>query len=183
MYVMSLAKILMSHSIDYHKFADDQQLITFFDLTVVGDLDVERGRLKSCVHQISVWMSITKVLLKPVKTAFLVLMSPHHLAAYECPVLTLGNLTIAPSDFIRNLRCVFDGRMRMETFVIAICAKCSFPLRKIGSICPHLSTEVCHSSVISLGLLLQYLVWLLRAICILCRRSLDIGTMHKQYTT
>ena len=53
-------------------------------------------------------MSITKLLLNPEKTGFLVVVSPPHLAAFGRPVLTLGNLTIPPSDFIRYLDCVFD---------------------------------------------------------------------------
>ena len=67
-----------------------------------------------------------KLLLHPEKTEFLVVISSHHLAAYGRLVLTLGNLTIPPSDSIRNLGCVFHRHMAMDTFVNAICAKCSF---------------------------------------------------------
>ena len=46
-YTMPLSsQIVISYPIDYHKFADAQQLITFFDPTVVGDLDMQLGRLK-----------------------------------------------------------------------------------------------------------------------------------------
>ena len=69
---MPLAKVLMSHGVDYHKFADDQHYIVFFDPAVAGELDAAMGKLRSCILEISPWMASMKLILNPGKTEFLV---------------------------------------------------------------------------------------------------------------
>ena len=94
-------------------------------------------------------MSTTKLVLNPVKTGVLLVMSPHHLAAYGRPVLALVNLTIPPSDFIWNLGCTFDGHMTMETFVLAICVKYTFSFEEDWQ---HLSLSLYGGLSLSCGI-------------------------------
>ena len=143
----AIGQLLMSHSVDYHKFADNQQLIVFFEPTVGSELDVVKGKLRTCIHEISSWMASMKLMLNPEKTEFLIIPSPYNLKTYGYLALTLSN---PASDCLESQLCSWQTHGN-GCFCQTPCVKCNFPLRRISSIRPYLSSDTCCSAVCVTG--------------------------------
>ena len=78
------------------------------------------------------------------KTEFMVITSPH-LKHHMSPIsLLVEDVTISPSDSVRNLGVIFDSQMSMSSHVKSLCTNLNFQLRNISRIRRFLDYDTCH---------------------------------------
>ena len=76
-----------SHSVNYHKFADDLQIYASYIYCphVPGDLECAVQRLSDCIGEVKCWLVKHKLKLNESKTGFMVALSRHNLQKYGLP--------------------------------------------------------------------------------------------------
>ena len=146
-YTLPLGRIIRSHSVKYHIYADDTQLLCPFQKE---DPYSALKKLESCVADIRVWMLRNQLKINDDKTQFLVLTKKSQKHMSSNFVLQVGSCSVAPSATARNLGVMFDSNMSMDAQISSICKSVHFHLRKIGSIRHLLSSEATSMLVHSL---------------------------------
>ena len=89
---------------------------------------------KKCIAEVSAWMLVNKPKLNPPKTEYILVQSKHNLAKYGEFCIKVGDADVKPSASVRNLGVFMDRGNTSEGQINALCEKCSFHLRRIGSI-------------------------------------------------
>ena len=149
-YTLPLGAILHYHGIQYHIYADDTQLYLAFD---VQDPQPSLEKLGIAISDVRSWMISNKLKINDDKTEFLVITQPHLANRVNELKLQIGQCSIFPSPYAKNLGVVFDNTLCMEKQVRNICRSCIFHLRNIGSIRNLLSdssaAQLVHSLVTS----------------------------------
>ena len=56
LYIFSLGDICRNHGVDYHNYADDQQVYLSFSPAIDGDKKRCLNNLQNCIHDIRLWM-------------------------------------------------------------------------------------------------------------------------------
>ena len=87
-------------------------------------------------------MLINKFKLNPSKTEYILVQSKHNLAKYGEFCIKVGDADVKPSASVRNLGVFMDRGNTSESQVNALCKKCTFHLRRIGSIRRFLPRDV-----------------------------------------
>ena len=149
-YTLPLGRIIFSHNIQFHIYADDTQLICPFS---ISNPQPSLHKLEQCVCEIRSWMLKKQLKINDDKTEFLVLTkaSQQHIASNYS--LDVGLCNTNPSTDARNLGVMFDSTMSMDKQISNICRGVHHQLRRIESIRQLLSTEatemIIHSVVSS----------------------------------
>ena len=128
-YMLPLSKIIKSHNMALHIYADDTQMYCFFNV-------------KS-----TVWMTQSLLKLNEDKTEFLVISSPYFHESVCDASLKVGDAVISSSAQCRNLGVIFDSKLDMKKHVAMVCRSALFQLRKIGTIRKYLSDDSCATLV------------------------------------
>ena len=152
LYAAPIEAILRKHKVRYHKFADDLQIYVFFDPSKPGDRERAISQIKKCIAEVSAWMLINKLKLNPSKTEYILVQSKHNLAKYGEFCIKVGDADVKPSASVRNLGVFMDRGNTCESQVNALCKKCTFHLRRIGSIRRFLPRDVLQGIVTALVL-------------------------------
>ena len=97
-------------------------------------------------------MLINKLKLNPSKTEYILVQSKHNLAKYGEFCIKVGDADVKPSASVRNLGVFMDRGNTSESQVNALCKKCTFHLRRIGSIRRFLPRDVLQGIVTALVL-------------------------------
>jgi len=107
-----------SKKIKFHQYADDCQI--YVD-TSVSEVHSAIDQLSSCLHEVDVWMSSSRLRLNASKTRVLWLGSRHNidrLTVHEVPVLSS---TVGVVGSARDLGVVTDSRLSMVDHVASVC--------------------------------------------------------------
>ena len=72
LYTCPLGSICTKHDINYHMYADNQQIYLSFKPTQVGDKENCIKRLEMCISEIKEWMIVNKLKLNDDKMEFIV---------------------------------------------------------------------------------------------------------------
>ena len=110
MYTAEIGRIVAQHGLNFHQYADDCQI--YVD-TSVSEVDSAIDQLSSCLHEVDVWMSSSRLRLNASKTRVLWLGSRHNidrLTVHEVPVLSS---TVRVLGSARDLGVVTDSRWSM----------------------------------------------------------------------
>ena len=89
LYTNPLGKIIRSHNIHFHSYADGTQLYVFFDPRLPGDVDRALAELISCISDIRVWVQCNKLKLNHEKTEFFVTVPRHLLHQFSNIPITM----------------------------------------------------------------------------------------------
>ena len=152
LYTALIEAILRKHKVRYHKFADDLQIYVFFDPSKPGDRERAISQIEKCIAEVSAWMLINKLELNPSKAEYILVQSKHNLAKYVEFCIKVGDADLKPSASVRNLGVFMDRGNTSESQVNALCKKCTFHLRRIGSIRRFLPSDVLQGIVTALVL-------------------------------
>ena len=149
-YTHPLGKIISSHKLLYHKYADDDQLYTSYNPNIPNDHESAIKRMHDCINDINVWMTLNKLKLNMGKTEFLVIGSTCHLRQLPQLQLQIGTAIVKPVSSVRNLGIFFDHTMSMDKQVSELCRKLNYQIYNIARIRRYLEIESCHHIVRSL---------------------------------
>ena len=149
-YTLPVSDITQHHNVSYHVYADDIQLYVSFDPKIRGELDCALLSLQNCICDIKNWMSINKLKLNDSKTEFFIAASPHNFRKLPDITLTIGNISVKPTDTIKNLGAFFDVHMSMNSHINNVSRTVTFHLRNISRIRRYIDQSTCHHAVRSL---------------------------------
>ena len=123
LYMLPLGKIIRSHGINFHCYADDTQLY----LSMKPEETEPLAKLQRCLNDIKSWMSSNFLRLNSDKTEVIVF-GPKHLRN------GLTGFTLASSTAVKNLGVIFDQDMSFKQHINQVCKTAFFHLRNISKI-------------------------------------------------
>ena len=141
MYTAAVSRIITSHGLHYHRYADDTQIYCTVDPTQAA-VDSALQCLESCLTDLRKWLSSNYLKLNDEKTEFLVVGSRQQRAKVKIDHLKVGSATIRPSDQVRNLGVIFDSSLTMEQHITSVSKAACISIRNLGRIRKHVNQQV-----------------------------------------
>ncbi len=132
LYIMPIGDIVRQHSLNFHLYADDNQLYVSVEpsQTATGVQQIE-----DCIKDIRAWMAINYLKLNDDKTEFLTIGSRQQLLKVPSDLcLSIGQDVVKRSLSARNLGVIFQSSMSLEEHVKSVCKSCYFHIRNISKI-------------------------------------------------
>ena len=135
--MLPLARITQHYGLSAHYYADDPQIDLSFRRSSES---AATATLTDCCNAIRASMTTNMLKLNESKTEMVVF------ASQSQPVLTnicvsAGESIICPTTTVRNLGCMMDLRLCMDSQINALCSKAFYHLRNIRRIRRYLSRE------------------------------------------
>lgn len=148
-YILPLMDILKSHKVLRHGYADDTQLYIRFKLKDRNDCLNALAQLEACIEDVRIWMVRNKLKLNDEKTEFMVITSKYYAPVYQLLnlSLTVGGVSIKPSNTVRNLGAFFDNTMCLRPQINNIKRSMYFHIREISHIRRFLDLDTTHMAV------------------------------------
>src|SRR6218665_4009034 len=106
LYTADLERIIETHGLLHHCYADDTQLYFFCDPSQTSKL---KQRVLLCIEHISEWMSSNCLKLNPSKSEFLGCTTLRLRHLLDGSTFALADAEVLPADVIRNLGVYFDS--------------------------------------------------------------------------
>ncbi len=112
LYTGPLAKIISRHGVNFHGYADDNQLYMSAK-PVQGDVDAAVTRIQDCVAEIRGWMRTNFLKLNDSKTEVIVISSKAQSKKLSVNSVDVGGVQVAPTEKVRDLGVVFDKTLSL----------------------------------------------------------------------
>ena len=138
-FVLPLAKIIEQYGLSGHYYADDTQVYLSFRPSSQA---TAMGAIGSCCNAIKDWMTANMLKLNEGKTEMVVFRS-----RYTTPLnkqalsMKIGESSIIPASTARNLGCIMDETLTMETHIALTCRNAFYHLRNLKRIRRYLTRE------------------------------------------
>ena len=129
---------MISHGIEYHLYADDNQLYIIFKPAKSAEAV---SKMESCVRDIKMWMVRNKLMFNDDKTEGILIGTPQQLKKVNIPSVKIGDCNIQPTNAARNLGVIFDTHLSMKPHVQTVAKNAWFHLRNLFQIHKCLSPE------------------------------------------
>ena len=139
-YILPIGDIIRKHSLNFHLYADDNQIYISFKTT---DLSLNLTLLERCINDIRSWMSYNYLKLNDEKTEFLILGSRQQLRKLhpDSVFLRIGDTTVYPTASARNLGITFDCAMTMDSHISLASRACFYSIYNISKVRHLLDTQ------------------------------------------
>ncbi len=149
-YTHPIGQILRKHHVCYHSYADDTQIYVSFDPRKSGEAEQALEKLTSCIEELKTWMTKNKLQLNSQKTEFFIAGTTNTLKKVPTLKLTIGDVEVEPSDYVKNLGVSFDPTMSMTRHINSVCRAVNFHLRNIYQIRRFIDFNTCNNITRSL---------------------------------
>ena len=104
LYISPVGDICRKYDINFHSYADDQQVYLSFKPSIKGDKEQCITILHNCINEICIWIHTNLLKLNDEKMEFIVTGSQLQLAKVDNISLVIGQETIQPTENAHNLR-------------------------------------------------------------------------------
>ena len=130
-YTADLSRIIASHGLRSHFYADDAQVYGHCDVNNVAELST---LISACVDDVYQWMKSSR--LQPNSNKSEVIWFTTRRRSHQCPSapVRLGNDWISPSSSVRDLGVFLDSDLTMHAHVGHITRVCFVMLRQIRAV-------------------------------------------------
>ena len=149
-----LGSICTKHDINYHMYADDQQIYLSFNQSKGGDKENCIRRLEMCISEIREWMIVNKLKLNDDKTEFIVFGSRQQLSKIGEVSINIGRVQVQLVDYVRNLGYHMDRLLKNGPHINKLVSNLYLQLKSIYRIYKKLDQKSCKiiiQSIASLG--------------------------------
>ena len=140
MYISSLYQVVEKHLPSVHGFADDHQLYLSFK----PDSESTSASVKAmevCVNDVRQWMLTNRLLINDSKTEILLLGTKQQLSKLDISGLAIGEKTIYPAKYVKNLGIIQDEHLKLDKHVSSLSSKSFYQLYKIRKLRKYLTTD------------------------------------------
>lgn len=134
MYTKPLGKIIKSHGLDYHLYADDSQSYLAFKPTDSTKTAEVLSRVENCLTDVRRWMGNNMLKVNDEKTEVVLFASKHKARTLVSVKVEVGDVVVQSVPHVRNLGVMMDSSMLMEKHVNTVCKSAYYQLRRIGHI-------------------------------------------------
>jgi hypothetical protein len=149
LYTADLIRIVESHGLLTHLYADDTQIYGFCLPASTASL---QSRVTVCVAEVALWMQSNRLQLNTGKTEVLWCSSARRQHQIPSAPFMVGPDAVTPSRSVRSLGIHIDSDVSMSTHISRTASSCFAVLRQIRSIRRSVTRPVLLSLVVSLVL-------------------------------
>ena len=137
LYTAQLAEVIQSHGLDYHMYADDNQLYFSFK---TQEVDLAKSKIEECMASICNWMNLSELKLNHDKTEIMLFHSKFR-AQPLIESLRVRYENVPLSSSARSLGVIFDDTMSFDAHLSYACKSSFYHLRNISKIRKYLNKE------------------------------------------
>ena len=143
LYISPLGNICRNHGVDYHNYANDQQLYLSFSPAIDGDKERCLRNLQNCIHDIRHWMKTNLLKLNDNKTEFIMVGSKINLqkADNKNTSVQIGNNHIICVDSVHDLGYIMDNELKSTMHINKLTSILFITIRKIAKIRHQIDKE------------------------------------------
>jgi hypothetical protein len=131
LYTADLAAVIEQHGLLPHLYADDTQIVGSCRPT---DTAIHRLRVEACIADVASWMSANRLQLNVAKTELMWCSTSRRRHQVPIDGFTIGQDSIQPVAFVRDLGLYLDSTMSMRDHVSRLTSTCFGVLRQIRCI-------------------------------------------------
>ena len=149
LYTADLIRIVESHGLQSHLYADDTQI---YGSCSPASTALLQCAVTACVADVALWMQSNRLQLNTGKTEVIWCSSTRRQHQIPSAPLVIGTDAVAPVRSVRNLGIFIDSDVSMSTHICRTTASCFAVLRQIRSVRRSVNRQTLLSLVVSLVL-------------------------------
>ena len=147
LYTVPLGRVITSHSIGFHMYADDTQL---YKGAFPPDLPSLIENIESCTMSVKSWMDTNKLKLNSDKTEVLLCSTDYKIKAIKTPNINIADECISFSSKAKNLGVILNNTLSMDGQINSMVRILNLELRRISQMKSFLSQNSIKNVVTSL---------------------------------
>jgi len=138
-YTSPVGDLISSHSVSYHTFADDTQLMVTLN---TSDPATALDRLSRCSAAVRAWFLRNDLQLNAGKSEVMILGTPAQLrSASAVSSVDVAGSTLQVSSEVKSLGVILDSHMRFDSHVRAVVRACNYHTRALRHVHKQLTSE------------------------------------------
>ena len=134
LYTSPLGDICQQHHINFHSYADDQQIYLSFQPSSQHSSETCLTFLQNCIKDIRLSMKTNLLKLNNGKTEFLIVGTRQKLELAGERSIQIGNVIIRPTPFVWNLVYIYDLQLNNNVHVSKLACSLYITVRKISRV-------------------------------------------------
>jgi hypothetical protein len=131
LFTLYATHLLADSSIQFHFYADDTQLYISFSSS---DSTQSLARLSSTLDLVHFWFCANRLAANLAKTEYLLIGAHQQRSKVINSSVYFQNLSLTPTDSVRNLGVIFDSDLNFKKHISSICRSSFFQIRQLRQI-------------------------------------------------